>query len=85
MNDHSCKSHECTTLGNQVGGEHYLRKGIQPWEYIEANDLDFWEGNVIKYITRWKDKGGVLDLQKAQHYLNYLIDRECGLFTRKTT
>jgi len=62
-------------LKNQVGGDHYTCLGIQPWEYIEANGLDFWEGNVIKYITR--NKGNRLeDLQKARHYLDYLIERE---------
>ena len=63
------------SLTKQVGGDHYKR-GIQPWEYIEANGLDFWEGNIIKYITRWRVKGGVEDLMKAKHYLDYLIERE---------
>ena len=53
--------------------EHYKKKKIQPIDYIIANDLSFCEGNVVKYITRWKDKGGIQDLQKARDYIDYLI------------
>ena len=56
----------------QVGGDHY-QKGIQPFDYIRANNLDFFEGNVIKYITRYKDKNGLEDLEKAKHYLEEVI------------
>lgn len=59
---------------SQVGGAHYAIKEMQPWDYIAAHDMDFFEGNIIKYITRWKDKGGVEDLKKAQHYLTKLIE-----------
>ena len=58
----------------QVGGAHYATKSIQPWDYIIANDLGYLEGNIIKYVSRWKDKGGVEDLKKAQHYLQKLIE-----------
>lgn len=47
---------------------------IQPIEYIEANGLNFSEGNVIKYVTRYKDKGGVSDLKKAEYYIKRLIE-----------
>jgi hypothetical protein len=57
----------------QVGGNHY-QKNIQPWDYIIANNLGYLEGNVVKYVSRWKDKGGVQDLKKAQHYLQKLIE-----------
>ena len=57
----------------QVGGEHY-KKNIQPWDYIIANDLGYLEGNIVKYVSRWKEKGGVQDLKKAQHYLEKLIE-----------
>lgn len=53
----------------QVGGEHYRKKGIQPWNIIDANDLDFYEGNALKYLLRYKEKGGVIDLDKAIHYI----------------
>ena len=59
----------------QMGGSHYL-KAIQPWDYIAANGLDFFEGNIVKYVTRWRQKGGVEDLRKARHYLDKLIELE---------
>lgn len=60
-------------LDTQVGGEHYSGRKIQPIEYIMANNLGFCEGNVVKYITRYKDKGGLEDLHKARHYIDFLI------------
>jgi len=60
----------------QIGGEHYKSKGIQPIEYIMTNELDFCEGNVIKYVSRWRQKNGLDDLLKAKHYLEFLIERE---------
>lgn len=60
----------------QVGGSHYKDKAIQPIEYIHANGIGFCEGNVIKYVTRWKGKNGVADLEKARHYLDILIQLE---------
>ena len=68
--------HMLTTsaLNKQVGGSHYRDKGIQPIIYIHANNLGFCEGNVVKYVTRWRDKNGVADLKKAIHYLELLIE-----------
>lgn len=63
-----------TVLGTQVGGDHYTRQKIQPVQYIWANNLGFSEGNVVKYVTRWKFKGGVKDLEKARHHLDLLIE-----------
>lgn len=51
-----------------------MSKPIQPWDYIVANGIPFLEGNIIKYLTRWRDKNGVEDLRKAQHYLEKLIE-----------
>lgn len=59
----------------QIAGSHY-QKLIQPWDYIAANGLDFFEGNIVKYVTRWRQKGGVEDLRKARHYLDKLIEME---------
>lgn len=59
---------------DQVGGTHYATKNIQPIDYILQNDLGYCEGNVIKYVSRWKEKGGVEDLRKAIHYLEFLIE-----------
>ena len=60
----------------QVGGDHYKKLGIQPIEYIAANNLGFCEGNVVKYVSRWKDKNGLQDLEKAKHYIELLIEME---------
>ena len=60
-------------LDTQVGGGHYKNKAIQPIEYITANNLNFCEGSIVKYITRWADKGGVQDLLKIKHYVDLLI------------
>lgn len=57
----------------QIGGEHY-QQAIQPWDYIVSNGIPYLEGNVIKYVSRYKQKGGVEDLKKAQHYLQKLIE-----------
>lgn len=59
----------------QVGGDHYDLP-IQPIEYILANDLGFVEGNIIKYVTRYKRKNGMQDLFKAKHYLDILIKNQ---------
>lgn len=64
------------SLDHQVGGDHYKRFGIQPAEYSHANQLGWHEGEVVKYITRWKHKGGLQDLEKAQHCVQMLIDLE---------
>lgn len=62
----------------QVGGQHYKAKAIQPWDYIAANGLGFFEGNVVKYVSRWREKGGIEDLLKARHYLDKLLEVETG-------
>jgi len=62
------------TFKEQIGGSHYLEQKIQPIEYIIANNLGFCEGNVIKYISRYKQKGGLQDLLKAKHYIEMLIE-----------
>ena len=58
----------------QVGGNHYLKYKISPVEFIIKNNIGFVEGNIIKYILRFKEKGGVQDLEKAKHYIELLID-----------
>jgi len=60
----------------QVAGNHYKDMKIQPVEYIHANNIPYLEGNVIKYVSRWKAKGGVADLEKAKHYIDLLIELE---------
>jgi hypothetical protein len=63
-------------LTKQTGGTHYSNLKIQPVQYIHANGIGFCEGNVIKYVTRWRDKGGISDLEKARHYIDMLIELE---------
>lgn len=67
---------KASALHTQVAGDHYKQHGIQPIEYIHANGLPFIEGNVVKYITRWRDKGGIKDLEKIKHYIDLLIELE---------
>jgi hypothetical protein len=65
-----------SALDKQESGNHYKDKAIQPIIYIHANNLGFCEGNVVKYVTRWREKGGVADLRKAIHYIELLIQLE---------
>jgi hypothetical protein len=63
-------------LNTQIGGDHYKKLKIQPIEFIHANNIPFIEGNIIKYIVRWRDKNGVKDLEKVKHYVDLLISLE---------
>ena len=65
-----------SALTKQEGGGHYKNLTIQPIEYIHANRLPFIEGNVVKYITRWREKNGIEDLKKVIHYVELLIELE---------
>ena len=65
-----------SALDMQVAGNHYKSLKVQPIEYIHANNLGYCEGNVVKYITRWRDKGGKADLEKVKHYVDLLIQLE---------
>jgi len=58
----------------QVGGNHYKKYKIQPVEFIIKNNIGFCEGNIIKYVLRFKDKNGIADLEKAKHYIELLIE-----------
>lgn len=60
----------------QVGGSHYKDMAIQPADYIMKNGIGWAEGCAIAYISRWRQKGGVQDLQKAIHTLQLLIESE---------
>lgn len=57
----------------QVGGNHYTKFKIQPYEFISKNNLSFFQGNVIKYVCRYEKKGGIQDLEKIKHYCNLEI------------
>jgi hypothetical protein len=67
-----------SALDKQVSGSHYKDKAIQPIIYIHANNLGFCAGNVVKYITRYKEKNGAEDIRKAIHYCQLLLELEYG-------
>ena len=59
----------------QIGGSHYKFFTIQPYEFIAKNDLTFFQGNVIKYVCRYKYKNGIEDLEKIKHYCDLEIKK----------
>lgn len=59
----------------QVGGNHY-KEGIQHWDYAASHDFDYFQGQITKYVTRWKKKNGIQDLFKARHFLEKYIEIE---------
>ena len=70
----------------QVGGEHYKQQAIQPWDVIESNGMDYFEGNALNYLMRWRRKAGTQDLRKAIHYIEKIIEREeAGYYGRSET
>ena len=73
-----------SALDVQISGDHYKGLAIQPVVYIHRNKLPFIEGCIVKYITRWKSKGGVKDLEKIKHFVDLLIELE-GLGDDKAT
>ena len=63
----------------QVGGDHYMNMGVQPWKAMESwmtpeEFRGFLKGNAIKYLARSNTKGGVLDVRKAGHYIEKLTE-----------
>ena len=67
-----------SVLDTQVAGSHY-QKAIQPVEYILANGMDFLPANVVKYVSRYKEKNGKEDVKKAIHYLQMILQFEYGV------
>ncbi len=63
-----------SALDTQVDGDHYKKLSIQPIAFIQANNLDYLQGNVIKYITRHKNKNGRADVEKALHYCQLILE-----------
>lgn len=57
----------------QVGGAHYISE-IQHWDWVAANNLDYFQGQITKYVARWRDKNGLQDLEKALHFLQKYIE-----------
>lgn len=69
-----------TANQEQIGGDHYKKHGIQPWDVLEDWGRDlvgvqaFCFGCILKYLCRYRDKYGVEDLKKARHYMDKLIE-----------
>ena len=76
INEVSCKEKLESSLKTQVGGNHYTKLKIQPMEYSMANNLDACQHTIIKYVTRFRDKNGIEDLEKAKHVIDMLITFE---------
>jgi len=68
----------------QVGGTHYKDLIIDPWDYIHKNGIGFLAGSAIKYLSRYKEKDGIKDLQKAIHFIEKLIEEEYGVVIDET-
>lgn len=68
------ENEKSTLLVNAPSKQHYQDFAIEPLQYIEANNIPFHEGSVIKYVSRWQQKGGVEDLKKAKFYIERLIE-----------
>jgi hypothetical protein len=66
------------SLDKQVDGSHYKDMPIQPVQYIHANAMGYLAGNVVKYISRHKAKGGAADVRKAIHYCELILQLEYG-------
>lgn len=86
-NDLAAELHNCVHVDDgrtrsalewQAGGSHYKGLKIQPIEYIHANGLDFFQGNIVKYATRYKAKNGAEDLRKVIHYAQLALQLQYG-------
>ncbi len=66
-------------LSTQIGGDHYAKLAIQPMQYSMKNGLDPLQHTIIKYVTRFRDKAGIEDLEKAKHCIEMLIEHERSL------
>lgn len=67
---------EAKALDMQEGGGHYKSMKIQYIEFVHANNIPVCEAAAIKYLCRWRNKGGVEDLKKAKHSIDLLIQLE---------
>lgn len=65
-----------SALSEQVGGDHYRKMAIQPVEFVHKNGIGYMEGCAIKYLCRWRTKGGIDDLRKSRHFIDLLIEME---------
>lgn len=58
----------------QIGGSHYKTGKTQHWDIVAEHDLDYFQGQITKYVMRWKAKNGIQDLEKAAHFLEKYIE-----------
>ena len=71
----TCRSHDAEEKDN-INPDHYGNSGIDVIDFCQANNLDFMQGNVIKYITRYRKKNGLEDVRKAVEYINRILANE---------
>jgi hypothetical protein len=77
--DEQCRGNTPGRVGAnavQVGGGHYKQFKFETWDVILDWGLGYLDGNAVKYLSRWRHKGGVEDLRKAKHYIEKLIEKE---------
>lgn len=70
----------------QIGGKHYKnmsRSGLEHWDIVDDFGLDYFQGQITKYVMRWRNKQGVQDLEKAAHFLQKYIEVERSRETNK--
>ena len=79
------KDESPSALNTQIGGDHYKTMAIQPMEFSMANGLDACQHTAIKYIARFRSKGGIEDLQKAKHVIDMLIETEAQVLAISVT
>lgn len=65
-----------SAMNTQVGGSHYKNMAIQPMEFSMYNGLDACQHTIIKYVCRFREKNGIVDLEKAKHTIDMLIEME---------
>tara|TARA_B110000483_G_scaffold219268_1_gene273331 strand:+ start:996 stop:1214 length:219 start_codon:yes stop_codon:yes gene_type:complete len=66
-------------MANNISPSYYQKGSIEVTDYITSNEMSFIEGNIIKYVTRYKDKSGIQDLRKARWYLDKLIETQMDI------
>jgi hypothetical protein len=72
---HTLRELQMAANDTQEGGNHYSKFGaLQHWDIVHHFKLDYFQGQITKYVLRWKDKGGIQDLKKAQHFLQKYIE-----------
>jgi len=66
-------------MSNNISPSYYQKGSVEVTDYITSNEMSFVEGNIIKYVTRYKEKSGIQDLRKARWYLDKLIETQMDI------